>query len=94
MDIIVPSSDSDDDVTWCDEELTGSVHSHVKFNDVVQFIPILNELEWWANYEEARRGHWLIDAARFRHRIRVTEDLIGWIFSIEHRAVHINRTRK
>ena len=92
MEVITPSSDSDDDLSWSDDDDDDSswnVYRCVRINYNVQLIPILNELEWWADYREARRDHWSIDSARFRHRIRETEELIGWIFSAE----HINRKR-
>ena len=89
MKIIIPSSDSDDDdeLTWSE---AASVYIGVKFVDDVQFIPIFNEMEWWMDYRDARCGHWVTDAARFRHRIRESEVLIGWIFS----DLHIRRKRK
>ena len=53
---------------------------HVTFNDTVENIPILNESEWYQDYENARKSDWrsaMLDRERFKRRIQELELLLS-----------------
>jgi hypothetical protein len=59
------------------------LHRTVSFSKCIICYPFL---DWPPEvYTAARRGTWTIDRRRFNHRIRMTELVIGHVFSVEHR---------
>lgn len=59
---------------------------NVRFNDSVT---VYEPYDWSPDvYRAARKGYWMqaaLDRHRFKRRIRETEDVIGYIFNLDHR---------
>ena len=87
MDLFFTPSDDSSDDDWDDFNKV-ITRKTVRFTCATpSIIPILNEDIWYADYIESRNNTtFMLDRARFLHRIRETADNISWIFSIEHRV--------
>jgi hypothetical protein len=84
-----PSESDDDDDEWdlsSDYNLGVIKISSVKFSDDILYIPLLKEHEWFDDYKNARIGHWVSDALRFKQRVMNVESNILWIFDVNHRS--------
>jgi hypothetical protein len=69
-------------------DLRSKIGMRVAFSNDILHIPILNEREWFEDYKNARIGHWIIDAFRFKQRVLNIERDIAWIFDDTHRKKH------
>ena len=78
MDLFFAPSDDSSDDDW-DKVITRNT---VRFSCATpSIIPILNEDIWYADYIESRSNTtFMLERARFLHRIRETADNISWIF--------------
>lgn len=90
MEVIIPSSDDDDDVDDWDESKTVKV-SRVRFSDVIEYIPISIELDF--ELYEARKLGWdsMLDLQRFKIRVATIKEEISWIFNHNHRTKVFNK---
>ena len=64
-----------------------SAEHRVRFDTIARVYQLT---DWsYEDFRSARIGHWMqhaIDRARFKRRIQQTEQLIGYIFTDQHRA--------
>jgi len=60
-------------------------------------ITLSNDEEWAADYQRARVGPWETlarDGMRFMKRIELTEQLISWVFTPQHRHNVLSRLQQ